>query len=892
MTRTPLKHAARIRRSLGRAFRVCAWLVSFVCIAWVAGAAHAQEPQGPPAPPARQEQTTRPDIVRRIEVRGAKRYTPERLIEALGQRVGEPLDRLAVDRGIKTLWQSFRVRAKVSAREVQASSGDAAANDTAGANASAGGVELLLEVVELPADLEPRFIGNDGIDDETIRKWAGLEESEQVYLLQAPKIRQRLIENYKSEGFYWADVAIVTRGGESTELDVPADVIFEIREGPKVRVDDVIVRGNDSMPDTGFGFWKDGISALAKRELDGPHFTNWKGEPFVQEVLDADLVAMRDVYRDRGWLDVVIESEVKFNAERDRATVIVQVDEGPRWRVSSLAIRGFEWADPKAGDSEKLSPVDLVFPEQELLELCDAMAGVVWEERVRAHDRSELRKRYGSTGRIQHPSLSRTVNWEFLDPELVFDHATKTVAVTYRLVQGRPVRIHEIRFAGTTHTRDRVLRTELSVYPGDIANLEEIQRSLSRIQGTGFFSDDMNPEQHRDPTFRFRAVPGEVELWDLEFVVEEGRVVNFNITGGVDSNEGIFGLLQLTMRNFDLADTPSKPWRFLTETYSKDAFHGAGQRLNLELSPGTVVQRYGISFFEPDIFRLYKRPIGLDIDFQKRLRLYDTHDEDRFEGTIKLRRRFTHDVTVGLGVKYALVDVSDLDSDGVPSLLDDQDKLGEQAFQGLVMDAGWRNVDNLLNPRKGYWLRASSEWFGGAFGGDGDFVQTELSADGYFPLGDHELGVVPGIHIGVDGGFSHAYGGTDSVPYTERYHLGGTNTLRGFEFRGVGPVDKGSGFPLGGETFLAGTFEYQYPIYSITQPGTYRQIETLRATLFFDWGVLDPEAYSLDIDQLRTSVGFGIGLAYPLPLTLNFGFPIESQDGDQRRTFSFTIGLR
>ncbi|MCC6409562.1 MAG: BamA/TamA family outer membrane protein, partial [Planctomycetes bacterium] len=596
-------------------------------------------------------------------------------------------------------------------------------------------------------------------------------------------------------------------------------------------------------------------------------------------------------YRDRGWLDAVVEAKLDFNAERDRVTVHVWVDEGPRWRVASLALRAYEWESPES-DGGKLVPVELVLPEDELLELCDARPGKVWQERVRSHDRSELRKRYGATGRIDHSSLSRKVKWDFLEPDLVFDQATKTVAVTYRIVQGLPVRINEIRFAGTSHTRDRVLRTELSVFPGDVANLEEIQRSLSRIQGTGFFSDDMNPEQHRDPTFRFRAVPGELELWDLEFIVEEGRVVNFNITGGVDSNEGLFGLLQLTMRNFDLADTPSKPWRFITETYSKEAFHGAGQRLSLELSPGTVVQRYGVNFYEPDIFNLYKQPIGLDIDFQKRIRIYDTHDEDRFEGAIKLRRRFTHDVSVGLGVKYNQVEVSDLDSDGVPPLLVAQEAQGEQAFQGLVMDAGWRSVDNLLNPRKGYWLRANSEWYGGAFGGDGDFVQTEFSADGYFPLGDPAIEVVPGFHLGLDFGFSDEFGSSAEVPYTERYHLGGTNTLRGFEFRGVGPVDKASGFPLGGETYLAGTFEYQYPLYSITQPGTYRQIETLRATFFLDWGVLDPDAYSLDLGELRTSVGFGIGLAYPLPLTLNFGFPVDSQDGDVRRTFSFSIGLR
>src|SRR5258706_14191988 len=108
----------------------------------------------------------------------------------------------------------------------------------------------------MQVDLEPRFAGNVEVDLETLRKWAQLGDRSELYLYQAPRVRERLLEGYHRQGYYWAEVDIVSRGGEAkpgapTE---PPDVIFEIREGPQVHVKDVIVVGNRKFPDTGAWF--------------------------------------------------------------------------------------------------------------------------------------------------------------------------------------------------------------------------------------------------------------------------------------------------------------------------------------------------------------------------------------------------------------------------------------------------------------------------------------------------------------------------------------------------------------------------------------------------------------------------------------------------------------
>jgi outer membrane protein assembly factor BamA len=111
--------------------------------------------------------------------------------------------------------------------------------------------------------------------------------------------------------------------------------------------------------------------------------------------------------------------------------------------------------------------------------------------------------------------------------------------------------------------------------------------------------------------------------------------------------------------------------------------------------------------------------------------------------------------------------------------------------------------------------------------------------------------------------------------------------LRGFARRGVGPNRFDN--TLGGETYLSTTLEYRYPLHSITQPGTYTQVETFRLTLFTDAGVLDVNPWHIDPSEVRWTYGFGLGMVHPFPISLNFGFPILSGEGDRRETFSFTI---
>lgn len=825
-----------------------------------------------------------------IELTGAKRYRTDQLIAALGHKLGVPFDPRVIEEGEETLWKAFLTRTNsVDIVEVE------------------GGIKLIVDVYEIPFDLEPRFVGNDRVKTSKLLKWAMLEERGEIYHHQVARVAQRILDGYHADGYHWATIETVLGDPNSETGELPTDreadaidVIFKIQEGPIVRISEVKIHGNNSLPDYGFGFWKGGLRHLAQVKLKGPHLFNWWGSRFVESELQADIVALRGVFHDKGFLDAVVELDhLEFNEKRTRVTPHIIVDEGPAYTVKSLTIEGARLEELPGGGEREVDE-NLYLPLEELMELCILKPGERYELGRQRLDARSLEAYYGERGYLSHPSLNRYQNWIFLEPKLRFDVVNHTVDVTYRIAQGRKRYIREVLFAGAKHTRDRVLRREVSMLEGDVANVKNITRSLQRIRQTNFFSDPSKPLEHKDPLFRFKETDNP-EYVDLEYLVDEGRVVDFQIAGGVDSNNGAFGLISLSMRNFDITDWPDSFFGVFGEIYRKEAFHGAGQQFDVQLSPGSQINRWRVHFLEPDLFRSHFERWSLDLEIARQERLFEVFDEDRGTRRARIGRKFTPDFTGFFGVLHSDVTVDNVDGGGLldfsnpddtllPGPLLRQEAAGKQDFNALTLDFTYRHLDSLRNPREGWSLILRNSVYDESFGSDAEFSKIALSVDFYTQIGADVDEIRDGIHISFGAGVANPYGSSFEVPYTERFFLGGFRTLRGFAFRGVGPNSGGQ--PIGGETFVNGSFEYRIPVHVVQQPGTFRDIEMFRLVPFFDWGVLDPEAFALDVDELRLSAGIGFGLAHPFPVTFNLGFPLREGVGDETQVFSFNLAFQ
>ncbi|MFT4542414.1 MAG: outer membrane protein insertion porin family [Planctomycetota bacterium] len=806
-------------------------------------------------------------IVTGIQIVGLHQHSEERIIAALGQKIGQRFDAKAFDRGTSTIWNVYRVL-PISRDRIPP-----------------GGGELLVKVIEQPVDLEPRFIGNGTYSTEKLREWARLGERGEVYLHEAPAIRERLIAGYKNHGFHFVEVDTLTNAGEQAGGLGAPDIVFEIREGPKVRVREVIVRGNETIPDTGWGLWAGGLRAQASLKTKGKGVFRWWGGVFDEMELEADLVAMRQIYRDRGWLDAAIYVEkMEFNDQRDRMVLHIRVDEGPLWKVGSIHVEALE-----RNDDGNLVKADLLFPEDDLLDELNLKVGGPYEAARVFLDTRDLRNYYGERGYIEafHFAERGAAGWRWHDPHVLSDYETKTLQVIYRMEQGQKRRLREIRYKGNTHTRDKVLRREMSVEEGEQVDVREIERSINRLNQSGYFSDAQDIE-HRDPYYVFYETD-DPEVVDLEVRVEEGHVVNAGLAGGVSSELGLIGQVSLRMSNFDASSLPDTPFSVFGDIYSKEAFHGNGELLELDISPGSRVKSASFRYRHPDIFGTHYDRWSLDNSYSIRERFFRSHDSERQRVRVTASRLFGHDFSLGFGPAWQRVRYDSFDDD-VPSSL--SDSALDTEFAGAHVTMRYSTLDNSRSPRKGYYLKWVNTVYGGdAFEGDNDLWKTEGTYEMYLPLEDWDGDdVYPGFYFNLTGQVANPYGSPDDVHYSERYFLGGTSTLRGFDFRGVGPYE--GDFPIGGETLLRTSLEFRYPIYAVARPGTSLRREMLRGLFFFDAGQTGIDPYEVDHDEIRASVGFGFQLTYPIPLGFNFGFPVRERREDDTQVFSFSLRFR
>lgn len=872
------------RGGLG-ALAVCAPLL-------LASRASAQE-RTPPAE-AQQESAATPaarqrPTVRAVRVEGNQRYTDEQLSAAFGQPVEQPLlGENELRRGVEVLFDTFHVRALVEFVPLERSQDG---------RVLAG--ELVLSVEELPIDLELRITGNVEIDDEKVREWAGIGEREELYLYQAPRIRQRLLQHYHDEGYYFAEVKVVERpAGTDPETGAPTapDVIFEIKEGPEVKVSSVELHGNDLLPNKGFWFMKSGLSKLAKAELRGPRLWNWFAKDFVPETLDADIVAMRQVYRDLGYLDAVVELErLEFSDDHEWVTIHIAVEEGEPFVVEEVEFQAIRLVrDEAAANGFREEPGELLIDEELLRSKLALKPGEVFKQRKVEEDHRLLRELYGERGHVEHQSLPLWEGFRFLDPELVFRADAPEVRVIYRLVQGEPITLREILVRGNVHTQDRVLRRLMTIEPGQLANPKEIERSRARIESTSYFSPDMFHPEIVPPQFRY-VDTGDPAVKDLEFLVEEGGVLGFEISGGISTTSGAFGQIRLRKGNFDLTNLPSSFGSTIPEIARLESFHGAGQQLLIEAAPGTEVTRYSISFFEPDILQLNENYIGMGLDARSSRRHFESHTEERREYRVRLQRQLTPDSSVWTRYGIGSVDVSDINTGGEPGLStplsvpeDLKAQEGESDLGHVDFGYQFNTVDSQLLPRNGVDVNFQGMLYDEALGSEFEFARAQVQFDIYDEFDEDPDLVSDYVHFGFMLSLGAAYGDSDEIPYSERVFLGG-NQVRGFDFRGIGPNE--NGFPIGGTTAFYGTLEYRRPLVKNIQPGSYRELEAIQGGVFLDAGLLDPDEFSLDFDELRVSTGLLFGISFPVPLTFSFGFPLREGDGDDEQVFEFTIGF-
>jgi outer membrane protein insertion porin family len=380
------------------------------------------------------------------------------------------------------------------------------------------------------------------------------------------------------------------------------------------------------------------------------------------------------------------------------------------------------------------------------------------------------------------------------------------------------------------------------------------------------------------PSVEQRAVVGEGSIFGapsdeeltrplpLDVIARETETGRLMIGAGVNSDAGLFGQFVIDERNFSIRRWP-RSWE---EIRSGRAWRGDGQQFRLEATPGTEYHRYMISFREPYLF---DTEIGLLLSGFYYSRNYYEWDEERLGGRVGLIYQFSHDLSGTLSMRAENVKVSDLISEVDPELTSVR---GDNALYGFEAKLAHDTRDSSFLPTQGHLIEFAVEQVVGTW----SYPRAEVELRRYFTM--HQRPDGSGRHVLTVGGKLQVSG--SDTPVYERYYYGGFSTIRGFDYRGVSPIDD-YGVRVGGKVGVLASLEYMFPITAD---------DMLRGVVFCDTGASQPSTGDWR-DAYRVAPGFGLRITIPAmgpaPIALDLAFPVSHEHGDDINNFSFFIGV-
>ena len=231
-------------------------------------------------------------------------------------------------------------------------------------------------------------------------------------------------------------------------------------------------------------------------------------------------------------------------------------------------------------------------------------------------------------------------------------------------------------------------------------------------------------------------------------------------------------------------------------------------------------------------------------------------------------------MAVNLGHRVEVTELYDISADASSQILLEQGESTKSQLTGTIVHD---TRDNPFLSRRGHRVAVVPYIAGGFLGGTEQIFGVSLEARQYFLLWKDTILMFHGEVASVD-----TWGDGDRVRIFDRLFLGGSNDLRGFDFRDVGPKDI-NGEPLGGQTKAAFIIEYTVPI-----------IEKARAAIFYDTGFVNVAPWDFSTQEVVSDVGVGLRLDLPIgPLRIDYGWPLQKQRGTgDGGKFNFQVGYQ
>jgi outer membrane protein insertion porin family len=719
-----------------------------------------------------------------------------------------------------------------------------------------GGVIIAYIVQVRPRVTDIKIEGNNNLKESKLKKKVTIKVGDPLDEQKVFTDVQEMKKLYEKSGYPDTKVKYVLN---IDEVSGHGTVTYQIQESPKVKI-------------TQINFFN--AQAFSQKELRDElkikrHWMwSWlTGSGYYQQDdFDGDSDRLNEFYHNHGYLDFEIK-DVKLDHPTTNTLVIkYYLSEGHQYKVGAVKfsgekifpdaeiIKGLQTAHDFAGSKAKLGVHNLP------MDVAD-----IFTPDGLSKDTEAFQDFYGTKGYIE------VAQGQALHIQTSPNIEKGTIDLDFQVGECQKSYVQKIEIRGNQKTKDKVIRRELAISPGDVFDMVRVKISKQRLEGLQYFDKvDLRPNP-TDPPIAGRK--------NLIVNVEEQNTGNFTLGAGFSSVDALVGFAEVSQANFDLLHPPY--------------FTGGGQKLRLRLQLGTQRQDIELSFVEP-WFLNRKLSLGVDL-YRHQLNFEspgDLYDETRTGAKVSLTKALGSDFLIG-SASYTIEDVgislnnvtnANFAPDGIPNAI--RTESGDHLFHRFGGSLAYDTRNSTQLPNHGQRTELTGEFDAG----DTTYYKVELHTAWYFKgfFKGHVLEAVG------RGGVADSLGGGD-VPFYDRYYLGGLYSLRGYKFRNISPRETGldtNGVataynePIGGDSYWFGSLEYSIPI--LEKDGGV----SLRFALFYDIGAVSSSAYSFS-SAYDDNWGLGLRLNIPHlgPLRLDYGIPIThdpyNNSGGQ---FQFGVG--
>ena len=677
------------------------------------------------------------------------------------------------------------------------------------------GINIIIKVQEAPLLNEIIINGNKKIKDKKIIEISELTSGQILTSKDIFDAKKKIIDEYKNRRFYNVEIQELK---EESEFKYTKNLIFNIIEGEKVKINKIIINGAEDIKTRK-------LKKIMKNNKERRWFMPWRGK-FKEKEIETDKSLIKSFYYNKGYKDYYCLSH-EVQLKDNLLNIIYNIHEGPKYYY-----RNIKWNGNK------------IFTDSTLTKTLNISSGDIYH-----HDRFQY-------------SLFQDVSSLYMDRGYLnlnlqhnFNHIGKdSIDVVFNIQENNIVKVRKIVIKGNHKTNENVIRREIDIYPGDIFNRSQFIDVRTKIMLLNFF-DNVMPDINS-------INQDEV---DLIIDVSEKGVGQANFSMGWNKIQGFNGGGGFQLPNF------LGKGQTISLNYNRGlSNNSSGMNPSSDGEAVGIAQSFSISFFEPAVydtpnmigisFSYYENPgsrtiSGLDINSgsmslsfgRRKLKWPD----DRFKITWVFTRSFKRYSSYNESAIYGsfpYVSSSDIDYLNDKYVFESQ---GVSISQVLKR----RDLNHPEFPTRGSEFTWDLTYSGGKLGGIEDYIKNTFKLNWFIPISENmtigsmfkfgditktsDYSIIPPQRYFVMGG--------SGIPYGE--------LLRGYPENSVGPYYYENNYPVGGKLLTRYSLEYRI---------LFSKNPTMYAFMFTDAGNVWSGFDTIDPFQLKRSAGFGVRLFMPM----------------------------